>query len=143
MPKVFSPYLYLSRTMTMRESGAGLYYNFNPELPEPLNVIHPLRVKAVQKLLALPIPEEVDYIFLFGGCLDLACHIYSDVDLYAITSDSDTKAVNRKLYLLFRELGVRIDLLTATKEEFLDRAGDIGTVEHDIQKKGVLIYAKD
>ena len=120
-----------------------MYYNFNPDLPEPLNVIHPLRVKAVQKLLSLPIPEEVEYIFLFGGSLDLACHIYSDLDLYAITNDGDIKEVNKKLYLLFRELGVRFDLLTASKDDFFDCVDDIGTVEHDIQKKGVLIYAKD
>jgi len=123
--------------------GYELYYNFNPDLPEPLNVIHPLRVKAIQKLLTLPIPEEIDYIFLFGGSLDLACHIYSDLDLYAITNDSDTKAVNKKLYILCRELGVRFDLLTVTKDEFINCLDDIGTVEHDIQKKGILIYAKD
>ena len=120
-----------------------MYYDFNPDLPEPLNVIHPLRVKAVQKLLTLPIPEEVDYIVLFGGSLDLACHIYSDLDLCAITNDCDTKAIHKKLYLLCRELGVRFDLLTVTKDEFIDCVDDIGTVEHDIQKRGVLIYAKD
>ena len=64
-----------------------LYYNFNSTLAEPFNVIHPLQLNKVRKLLEHSIPKSVDYIFLFDGSLEKACNNSSDLDLYVISED--------------------------------------------------------
>ena len=120
---------------------AWLYYNFNPQLPEPFNVIHPLQLRKVQKLLQQPIPETVDFIFLFGGSLDLACNMASDLDLYVI-SEADPEQVYESMYKLVRPLRLRTDILVATREEYRENAAIPATVEGRMRSKGVCIYEK-
>ena len=119
-----------------------MLYEFNPGLPEPFNVIHPYQLKKVNKLLSLEIPEEVDYILLFGGSLDLACHKNSDLDLYIISQENDLDEVNKKMYHLCKQLKIKFDLLISDKDTFIENANELGTVEYDIKHKGVCIYAK-
>jgi len=66
-----------------------MYYNFNPDLQEPLNVIHPIQVASVQQFLKNEFPEEIESIILYGGSLDLACGMNSDLDFYVITSETE------------------------------------------------------
>ena len=121
-----------------------MFYNFNPGLPPPLHVIHPIQVKAVQKLLTLDIPDEIDYIFLFGGSLEPACTPWSDLDLYIIYQDgADRNFVTMSMRPLFKQLGKSYDLLAADRKTFLYHVYDLNTVENDILTKGVCIYAKD
>ena len=118
-----------------------MYYNFNPDLPEPFNVIHPLQLKKVKKLLQQSIPDMVDYIFLFGSSLDLACNMASDLDLYVI-SDADPEQVYETMYNLVRPLRLRADILVATREDFIENAAIPATVEGRMTDKGVCIYEK-
>ena len=121
-----------------------MFYNFNPGLPPPLHVIHPIQVKAVQKLLTLDIPDEIDYIFLFGGSLEPACNPWSDLDLYVIYRDgADRNNVTMNMKPLCKQLGKSYDLLAADRETFLDHVYELNTVENDILTKGVCIYAKN
>ena len=118
-----------------------MYYNFNPDLAEPFNVIHPLQLKKVMKLLSQPIPDAVDYIFLFGGSLELSCDLSSDLDLYVI-SDNDSTRVYELMHKLVRPLRLRADILVDTKENFLINAAVPATVEGRMREKGVCIYEK-
>ena len=118
-----------------------MYYNFSPDLPEPFNVIHPLQLKKVQKLLLHPIPDEVDYIFLFGGSLDLACDLSSDLDLYVV-SEIDSEQVYEVMHKFLRPMRLRADILVDTRENFLANAATPATVEGRMKNKGICIYAK-
>jgi hypothetical protein len=120
-----------------------MYYNFNPDLPKPLNVIHPRHVKYIQKLMSMPIPDEILYVFLFGGSLEPACDRWSDIDLYAVVDSVDVNTSRNELYNLCKELKHPFDLLAASRDTFLSYVYDIGTVENDILRKGVCIYAKN
>ena len=119
-------------------------YNFNPGLPPPFHVIHPIQLKAVQKLLTLDIPDVIDYIFLFGGSLELSCDQWSDLDLYIIYRDgADRNNVTMGMKPLCKQLGKACDILAADRETFLAHVYDLNTVENEVLTKGVCIYAKD
>ena len=121
-----------------------MYYNFNPDLPQPFHVIHPIQLKFVQELLAMDIQDEIDYIFLFGGSLELACNQWSDLDLYIIYQDgADRNNVTMDMRPLCKRLGKSYDLLASDRKTFLDHVYDLNTVENDILTKGVCIYAKN
>ena len=119
-----------------------MYYNFNPNLPEPLNVIHPLQLNAIKKLLSTEIPEEVDYLYLFGSSLELACGVHSDIDLIAITEHSDHDFVYGKVKNLCKSLGRKCDILIFNKASFLASLDDIGSVVNRMKERGVCLYAK-
>ena len=119
-----------------------MYYNFNPHLPEPLNVIHPIQSKAVKKLIASEIPDEIDYLYLFGSSLELACGVHSDIDLMVITEDADHDAVYGKIKAICRHLDRKFDILISDQASFLDSMDDIGTVANRMKDRGVCLYAK-
>jgi len=119
-----------------------LYYNFNPDLEEPLNVIHPLQINAIKKLISSEIPQEVDYLFLFGSSLELACGIHSDIDLMVITENEDHDYIFGKLRDICKNLGKKCDILISDKASFIDSLDDIGTVANRMKERGVCIYAK-
>ena len=118
------------------------YYNFNPALPEPFNVIHPFQLKAVQQLLSYKIPEEVDAIILFGGSLELTCHIFSDLDLYILSEHHDRMEVYEKMHRICKPLKKRFDILVSSEADFKEAVLEFGTVENRIWNKGIFIYAK-
>lgn len=119
------------------------FYNFNPDLPEPFNLIHPFQLKSVQKLLSTDIPDIIDAIILFGSSLDLTCHLYSDLDLYILSEHFDRMEVYEKMHKICRSLKKRFDILVSNEADFLDSALDFGSIENSIMKKGVCIYAKE
>jgi predicted nucleotidyltransferase len=118
-----------------------MYYNFNPNLAEPLNVIHPLQLKAVQKVLSSEIPKAIDYIYLFGSSLELACGIHSDIDLMLITEDADHDRVYGDFKSICRDAGRTFDILISDKAGFLQKINEIGSVANRMKERGVL-YAK-
>lgn len=119
-----------------------MYYNFNPHLPEPWNVIHPFQLPAVQKLCKNTFSSDVEAIYLYGGSLDLSCHMLSDLDLYVITRNPDAFAVYEQIYAKCLPLKKRFDILVASPDDFTDYCDKQGTVESMIREKGVCIYAK-
>ena len=119
-----------------------MYYNFNPELPEPLNVIHPYQVSSVQRFLENTFPEEIELIILHGGSLDLACGKNSDLDLYVITNDEDKFKVYESVRVLCLPLKKRFDILVSNMEDFSNSSKEHGTIEKSIIQKGVCLYAK-
>jgi len=120
-----------------------MYYDFNPELPEPWNVIHPFQLPAVRQLANSTFSPDVEAIYLFGGSLELSCHIYSDLDLYVITNNSEISAVYDSVYKLCLPLKKRFDILVASSEDFSFYSKEHGSVEAKIREKGVCIYAKE
>jgi len=120
-----------------------MYYNFNPDLPEPLNVIHPFQLPSVHKFISNTFPEEIDKIILYGGSLDLACGINSDLDLYVIADCEDRFAVYESVRELCLPLKKRFDILVSDKEDFICASKEHGTVEEEIRAKGVVIYARE
>jgi len=119
-----------------------MYYNFNPDLQEPLNVIHPLQVSSIQQFLENTFPEEIESIILYGGSLDLACGINSDLDFYVITSDEDKFKIYEAVRALCLPLKKRFDILVSNREDFAQASKEHGTVEAEIMRKGICIYAK-
>ena len=120
-----------------------MYYNFSPDLAEPLNVVHPIQLKALKKLISSKIPEGIDYIFLFGSSLELACGMQSDIDLMVITEEYDHELVYGKMKELCRDIGKKCDILISSKGDFLHELDEIGTVPYRMKELGVCIYAKE
>ena len=119
-----------------------MYYNFNPTLPNPLNVIHPYQVSSVQRFLENTFPAEIEFIILYGGSLDLACGINSDLDFYVITNDEDEFRTYEAVRELCLPLKKRFDILVSNMDNFASSSKEHGTVEARIVEKGVCLYAK-
>ena len=119
-----------------------MYYNFNPRLPEPLNVIHPYQVLSVQRFLSNTFPEEIESIILYGGSLDLACGKYSDLDLYIIINGGDEFSIYEAVRELCLPLKKRFDILISNMDDFINLSKKSGTIESVIIKKSVCLYAK-
>jgi len=116
-------------------------YVFNPKLESPLRFVHPLQVKSVSCFLSTPFPEYVDYVIMFGGSLDLACGIDSDIDFYVI-SDHDSEAVYKEIYERCKNLGRPFDIIVSPLNDFITESAQLGTVEHRISREGLCLYAK-
>ena len=116
-------------------------YIFNPNLDSPLRFIHPIQVKSVSHLLSDSFSDYIDYIFLFGGSLDLSCGVDSDLDFYVI-SEHDSEVVYKEIYDRCRSLGRPFDILVSSREDFIAESSEFGTVEQRISKEGLCIYAK-
>ena len=116
-------------------------YVFNPTFESPLRFIHPLQVKSVSQIMSEPFADYIDYVILFGGSLDLACDIDSDLDFYVI-SEHDQEIVYTEIYDRLKNIGRPFDILVSTREDFIAEASELGTVEHRILQEGLCIYAK-
>jgi len=118
-----------------------MYYNFNPDLIEPLNVIHPYQVLSIQNFLANTFPDKIELIILYGGSLDLACGINSDLDFYVVTNDDEFKTYEA-VRAICLPLKKRFDILVSTMDHFIHSSREHGTVEAEVMRKGVCLYAK-
>ena len=116
-------------------------FMFNPALDSPLRFIHPIQVKSVARLLSEPFPDSVDYVILFGGSLDLACGVDSDLDFYVI-SECDIDVVYKEMYDRCKNLGRPFDILVSSLDDFVSEAEEFGTVEYRILREGLCLYAK-
>jgi len=116
-------------------------YVFNPTFESPLRYIHPLQVKSVSLILSEPFADYIDYVILFGGSLDLACGIDSDLDFYVI-SNHDPEIVYREFYDRLKNIGRPFDILVSTREDFISESAEFGTVESRILQEGLCLYAK-
>lgn len=116
-------------------------YVFNPTINGPLRFVHPLQANSVSHLLGDSFPDYVDYVFLFGGSLDLACGIDSDLDFYVI-SEHDAEVVYKEIYDRCRKLGRPFDILVSPREDFIAESSELGTVENRILQEGLCLYAK-
>ena len=92
--------------------------------------------------MASDIPDEIDAIILFGGSLDLTCHIYSDLDLYILSENPNQMEVYEKMHRICKSIKKRFDILVSSEAEFLEAVLEFGTVENRIWNKGIYIYAK-
>ena len=119
-----------------------MYYNFNPELNAPYNTVHPYQLKYVNAIADTVFSDRIKYIFLFGGSLELTCDKYSDLDLYVITDIEDKESAYKEVADVCRTFKKPYDILVSTIEDYLNNYKETGTVEHDIETKGVCIYAK-
>ena len=116
-------------------------YVFNPTIDSPLRFIHPLQLKSVSHILSEPFADYIDYVILFGGSLDLACGIDSDLDFYII-SNHDPEIVYKEFYDRLKNNGRPFDILVSTREDFIAESAELGTVENRIIQEGLCLYAK-
>ena len=116
-------------------------YVFNPALSTPLRFVHPIQVNSISQLLSEPFPDYIDYIILFGGSLDLACGIDSDLDIY-VMSEHNSDVVYKEMYDRCKKLGKPFDIIVSSYEDFLAEASELGTVESHILREGLCLYAK-
>ena len=116
-------------------------YVFNPTMDRPLRFVHPIQTNSIIRLLSEPFPDYVDYIILFGGSLDLSCGVDSDLDLYVI-SEHDPEIVYKEIYYRCRNIGRTFDILVSSYDDFISEASVFGTVEYQILREGLCLYAK-
>jgi predicted nucleotidyltransferase len=116
-------------------------YVFNPKADAPLRYVHPVQAKSVANLLSNPFPDYIDRIILFGGSLDLACGMDSDLDLYVI-SEHNPDIVYKEMYDRCKELGKPFDILVSPYEDFIAESMELGTAEYEIAREGLCLYAK-
>ena len=116
-------------------------YNFNPSLGTPLCFVHPIQKESLSRFLSESFPDFIDYVFLFGGSLDLACGVGSDLDLYVI-SEHEPEIVYKEIYDRCKNIGRPFDILVSQKEDFANEAKELGTVENRILQEGLCLYAK-
>ena len=130
-----------------------ILYNYNPDLPKPFCWVHPLKVNEVMSIAQSKFPAEIRSFLLFGGALDPSCDGYSDIDLYAVVdneylgTDEENRenrfdSLNRTLRNVIKQSTKKYDLLIATADDFEAEANRMGSVESEICKQGVRIYAK-
>jgi predicted nucleotidyltransferase len=121
-------------------------YNFNPDLPEPLNRIHPLQVKDIKKFLDNDFSPYINRIYVFGSSIYLTCHPNSDIDFYLIhdpLNDEALEELSKKMYLIGKNLKARCDFLYGTQDDYKYHRNIPGSVEYDVYKEGVCIYGKE
>lgn len=116
-------------------------FMFNPSLGSPLGFIHPIQFNGILRFLNEPFPDYIDFIILFGGSLDLACGVDSDLDLYVI-SEQNPEVVYATIYDRCKNLGRPFDILVSSYEDFVAEAAELGTVEHRIMQEGLCLYDK-
>jgi len=117
------------------------FYKFNPQYPEPFSLIHPLKVKHVQELVAGQLPAYIDCVILFGSSLNLTCTPFGDVDLYVISSDE--KGAYEFFHKRCKALKIKADILVSDKQSFMEEAIDINSIERQILQQGVVVYEKE
>jgi len=117
-----------------------MYYDFNPNMPLPFRVIHPLQVYSVKTLLSRSIPDDVIWIILFGSSLDLTCSPKSDLDLGVVFENARDEAATKRMYMMCKNLGRSFDMLPLDSDDLDEPL--FGSVEWRILNEGVVIYAK-
>jgi predicted nucleotidyltransferase len=121
-------------------------YNFNPDLPEPLNRIHPLQLNDVKKYLSNSFSPLISRIYIFGSSVNLTCHPRSDIDFYVIHDsicDEALERLSKEMYLIGKTLKARCDFLYGTQDDYEYHRNIPGSVEYDIYREGVCVYVKE
>jgi predicted nucleotidyltransferase len=119
-------------------------YIFNPDRPAPLKYIHPLQVKKVEAFLENKFSPDIRFILIFGSSIDLTCHSGSDIDFYVIHKEIDETQLEKlqeEMYRYGRALKTKCDFIYETYDNYRAHADEIGTVEYDVYREGVCIYA--
>ena len=110
------------------------------------NVANPFRTireqdleEAVRRLVREFRPQA---IYLFGSQVTGVPDRHSDVDIMVLVEDdSPTHEYYRRGYQCLRGLHVPIELHIASRSRFERFAGVFGSLQHEIQRKGVLLHA--
>jgi predicted nucleotidyltransferase len=119
-------------------------YIFNPEMPVPFKYIHPLQVKKVRAFVSNTFSPFVQFIYVFGSSIDLTCHSGSDIDFYVIYKDIDNEQLEKlqeEMHRFGRLLKTKCDFIYDTYDNYRAYADEIGTVEYDVYREGVCVYA--
>ena len=108
------------------------------ELPEEVNEYLKHIVKSIKETM------PVSAIYLFGSYATGTFREDSDLDIYVVTPDKSKRrleyALNASIAIGFPKK-MAIDIIVGYEDRFEHRKDVINTVEHEIQKKGVNIYA--
>lgn len=92
---------------------------------------------AVQKVLSVMNPTK---IILFGSAARGEASTNSDIDLIIVLESEDTIEDSIQAKLAMSPIGVPVDILVYTPEEFTKRSVDIHSVVHDAICEGKILY---
>jgi predicted nucleotidyltransferase len=95
----------------------------------------------VQRLTAALHPYA---IYLFGSHVHGVPQADSDIDLMVIVEDEPLTVEHHRLgYRCLRGMGLPVELHLCTRARFDRFANVIGSIQYDVRRKGVLIYAAE
>jgi predicted nucleotidyltransferase len=109
-------------------------------LPSALTIGQPL-TKALQRILSVSSPSRV---ILFGSHARGDADAGSDIDLMVIDADVDNPALEAaRLYRAVGWVGVGVDILVYSEQEFARRSTVPGTVLHQALTEGKVVYERN
>ena len=109
-------------------------------LPSALTIGQPL-AKALQRILSVSSPSRV---ILFGSHARGDADAGSDIDLMVIDAVVDNPALeSARLYRAVGWVGVGVDILVYSDQEFARRSTVPGTVLHQALTEGKVVYERN
>lgn len=105
-----------------------------------LSGIYPPMQKYVNKIIEC-MPIYIDKLIIFGSAVTLRYGEESDLDIVVIT-DEEQKDVLMDMSKCLRGIGVSVDLIIKTVEQFDREKNDINTICSEADRKGVCIYER-
>jgi predicted nucleotidyltransferase len=109
-------------------------------LPSALTIGQPL-TKALQRILSVSSPSRV---ILFGSHARGDADAGSDIDLMVIDAVVDNPALeSARLYRAVGWVGVGVDILVYSDQEFARRSTVPGTVLHQALTEGKVVYERN
>lgn len=110
-----------------------------PSIEEPWAVTTERIAAAVDRLVAAARPTK---IILFGSRARGDADVRSDVDVLVIEAEVGNRYEEMvRLHRALRGLLLPVDLLVVSEEEFENRSGMPGTIEHSARHEGRVLYA--
>lgn len=117
-------------------------YKFSNSLNYPLNMIHPYQLSKVQGLLHTVFSPDIKKIIIFGSSVTRYFLPTSDLDICVLyTGERDSFEVYEEMHSVCKVFFRKFDLLVFNEDEF-DEENSVGSIEREIKKTGVVIYAK-
>ena len=108
------------------------------DLPENVNEYLKHIVKCIKETM------PVSAIYLFGSYATGEYHKDSDLDIYLVTPDKSKRRTKHAIAVSMAiglEEEIKIDLIVGYEDRYANFSNVINTLEYEVQKKGVDIYA--
>lgn len=112
------------------------------KLANPFSTVSEEKLAKVVRRLAETLRPRA--IYLFGSHARGVPRPDSDVDLMVVVDDASvTIEHHRQGYACLRSMGVPAELHFSSRTRFERYADVVGSIQHEIRRKGVLLYAAE